>query len=136
MKHYPTLYWKGVRRLQCGWMLLVIGIIPLVAGLVLGRTITPVHDIAAAPDEIETLRNYTIEWHLRSFDETLWRAVSGIAAMEEFLPQKVARFQVEIKPAEDTYLPVVLAFDRIDLEHLKVGEITPEVFIREYVKFN
>ncbi len=122
--------------------LFTITAIPLVSALVLGgafvvprddHTVTTKHD-NATEGNAKNLR-LIVDWQSRSFDEAVWLAVDRIATLEENLPEQVENFQVEMQPAGDTQIAVQLAFSRSDLAALKAGDLSPEDFIREHVRF-
>ena len=136
MKNQSNLKGSKAPQIKGSLKLLVIGFIPLVTGLVLGRAATLVPAISPAIEVGHNLSDYTVIWGPRSFDEAVWRAVERIATLEVTSPTRVERFQVEIRSSQDTYPPIVLAFDRIALEHLIAGKLAPEVFIRERVQFD
>ena len=78
---------------------------------------------------------YTVTWGSRSFDEAVWQAVTEMATLEENLPDEVENFRVAVVPSNNDYAVVYIDFNRDDLDSLKEGTISPEIFIREYVSF-
>ena len=115
---------------------IIITIFPFVLGIVLSRTLPPGETVSRAVEAESYVRNYTVGWGSRSFDEVLWQTVAGIATIEELLPSHVQRFQVEIRSPNDVQLPITLGFHRAALNRLKVGTIAPDVFIRDHVEFD
>ena len=116
--------------------LITITIIPFALGIVLSRTLPSGETVSPAVEAESYVRNYTVGWGSRSFDEALWQTVAGIATIEELLPSHVQRFQVEIRSPNDVQPPVSLGFQRAALSRLKVGRIAPDVFIRDHVEFD
>lgn len=112
-----------------------ITIIPLASALVLGGAFLVTKDYVVIGAETHDF-NYTMSWGSRSFDEAVWLAVDDIVRIEENLPPEVESFLVEMQPSSEELPTVHLAFDRVWLAKLKVGEISPENFIREHVDFN
>ena len=112
-----------------------VTLFPLASALILGGALLATKD--HSPDKTETYDlRYTVTWGSRSFDEAVWLAVNEIADIEDSLPREIASFHVEVQPPDEAMPVIHLQFDRASLAKLKAGEIAPENFIRERVKFN
>ncbi len=107
--------------------------IPVISALLIARVAIPVDE----PGEIEdpTEFSYTMPWSYGSLDEALWLAVDDIATIKKYMPPDVDHFRVVIPPYGDNTSIIFITFERSDLELLAAGELAPELFIRDHVKF-
>ncbi len=112
-----------------------ITLLPLASALVLIGALLATKDYSTVNSDFFSL-GYTATWGSRSFDETIWQAVTEMAELEENLPEEVDNFRVAVLPSDTDYDVVYLDFDRASLAGLKAGEIAPEMFIRDYVQIN
>ncbi|UCD36891.1 MAG: hypothetical protein JSW54_08600 [Fidelibacterota bacterium] len=114
-----------------------LAVLPLFAALVLVGVVLATKDYTTIEADFFSL-GYTVSWspQSRSFDEAVWQAVTEMAVLEENLPAEVENFRVAVLASDGTYPVVYLDFNRANLELLKAGEITPEIFIRSYVSMN
>ncbi len=71
-----------------------------------------------------------------SFDEALWTALAHMADMEAQLPENLTTITVEIRPLRHVFEPFRMTFARKDLQRLVAGEISPERFLQENVRFS
>ncbi|UCH63768.1 MAG: hypothetical protein JSU77_04795 [Fidelibacterota bacterium] len=69
------------------------------------------------------------------FDEALWRAITNVADIEAELPSNLITLEVEIRPTKHVPVPLRMVFTREALRWLKKGKLTPDRFLREYVRF-
>ncbi len=107
--------------------------IPVISALVIARATVPVDEPQEVLDPTEF--SYTMPWSYQSLEEAVWLAVDDIATIKKYMPSKVDHFKVIIPPYGSNTSTVQLKFARADLELLAAGELTAEVFIRDYVEF-
>ena len=136
MTNQSHLNKQNGKPLKKGLKVLSASLIPLITLLVLSESLSPTSEFSPVSDQKFEMRSYTTVWDSGSFDQELWYTLEWIAKEEGFLPLEVKRFQVDILSYSDTNRTVSLDFDRSDLIRLKAGEVRPEIFIREFVKFN
>jgi len=72
----------------------------------------------------------------RCFDEALWTTLARVADIEAQLPDNLTTITVEIRPLSQVFEPFRMTFARKDLQRLVAGEISPERFLQENVRFS
>ena len=94
-------------------------------------------DRISPPNRGESTHQYrcTVLMSTGSFDEALWQALGNLARVEHSLPDAIRSFRLEILPSESISTSVILDFARPDLVRLRSSELSPEEFIRSYVRF-
>ncbi len=107
--------------------------VPVMSALIIARATVPVNEPQETLDPTEF--SYTMPWSYQSLDEAVWLAVDDIATIKKYMPSAVDHFKVIIPPYGSSVSTIELEFARADLELLTAGEVTAEVFIREYVEF-
>ena len=107
--------------------------VPVISALIIARMTIPVEEPEEAIDPTEF--SYTMPWSYGSLDEAVWLAVDDLATIKKYMPSKVDHFSVVIPPYGSNTNTFHLSFARADLELLAAGELTTEIFIREYVQF-
>ena len=116
--------------------LLNLAAISLASALALGSSLLLSGDRVAPALEHNNTFRHASQWAGESFDEAVWRAVDEVAALEETIAPEVELFFVELRPAEERFQAVQLAFDRESLLRLIAGELAPETFVRDHIKFD
>ncbi len=107
--------------------------VPVISALIIARVTVPVNEPEEALDP--TGFSYTMPWSYASLEEAVWLAVDDIATIKKYMPSEVDHFSVVIPPYGNNTTTIHLAFARADLELLAAGELTTEIFIRDYVEF-
>ena len=112
----------------------VIIALPLLTALVLAGTFYTNTDNPAP--ELQREFVYKIDQGVRSFDETVWTALSDLSRMDGALPEGTRSLRVDITSNLASERVIQLSLDRDDLQQLVDGQVQPENFIRDHVQFN